>query len=112
MDSQTKYLNISVHHKDGLHSRPITCFVYITNSFPDVEFVVTLKERSVNGKSLLGVLSLGVCEGAAIQIAATGPPDDVTCALSSLQTLINSNFAETTFKEISNLVSDGDNDDE
>lgn len=100
-----KNLIISINHKDGLHSRPITCFVYLTNSFPDVEFTVTAGERSVNGKSLLGVLSLGVCEGTAIKIEATGPTDDVNCALSSLQTLIDSNFAEATFEELSGLAS-------
>ncbi len=112
MITKTKSICISINHKDGLHSRPITCFVYITNSFPNVDFTVTAKERSVNGKSLLGVLSLGVCEGAAIKITATGPTDDVDCALTTLETLIDSNFAETTFKEISNLVSDEDENNE
>ena len=50
------------------------------------------EERSVNAKSLLGVLSLGVVKGSTINIVADGPEEET--AVITLVELISSDFAE------------------
>ena len=75
----------------GLHARPATFLIQKANEFKS-SIWVEKDERRVNAKSLLGVLSLGVEHGAAINIIADGP-DEVE-AVDTLCDLINSDFAE------------------
>ena len=49
-------------------------------------------ERRVNAKSLLGVLSLGIVKGTAINLIADGPDENE--ALEGLSELISTNFCE------------------
>jgi phosphocarrier protein len=53
---------------------------------------LTAKGNSVNAKSILGVLTLGVNQGHRIRIDAEG--DEAEQALSSLNELVESNFGE------------------
>ena len=50
------------------------------------------EDRRVNAKSLLGVLSLGIVKGTAINLIADGPDEEA--AISALVELINSEFSE------------------
>ena len=49
-------------------------------------------DRRVNAKSLLGVLSLGIVKGTAINLIADGPDEEA--AINALVELINSEFSE------------------
>ena len=53
---------------------------------------VEKEDRRVNAKSLLGVLSLGIVKGTAINLIADGPDEEA--AISALVELINSEFSE------------------
>ena len=75
----------------GLHARPATFLIQKANGFKS-SIWIEKDERRVNAKSLLGVLSLGVAQGAVISIIADGA--DETEAVNSLCDLINSDFAE------------------
>jgi len=75
----------------GLHARPATFLIQKANEFR-CSIWIEKEERRVNAKSLLGVLSLGVAQGATISIIADGP-DEVE-AVDSLCELIFSDFAE------------------
>jgi len=75
----------------GLHARPATFLIQKANEFKS-NIWVEKDERRVNAKSLLGVLSLGVAQGAAINIIADGT--DEKEAVETLCELINSDFAE------------------
>ena len=55
----------------GIHARPATLLVQAAGKF-DSEIVLEYKGRSVNLKSIMGVMSLGVGKGAEITISATG----------------------------------------
>ena len=48
--------------------------------------------RSVNAKSLLGILSLGIVGGTTIRIIADGPDEEA--AVKGLVDLVDSGFAE------------------
>jgi len=75
----------------GLHARPATFLIQKANEYRSSVWIEK-DERRVNAKSLLGVLSLGVAQGATISIIADGP--DETQAVDSLCDLISSDFEE------------------
>jgi phosphocarrier protein len=86
-------VTLTVTHEAGLHARPASLFVEMCSRFRS-DITVASAGRSVNGKSILGVLTLGVHKGGAITVSAEG--DDAEAALEHLQRLVESNFEVTT----------------
>lgn len=82
---------VEVANKVGLYARPATFFIQKANEFSST-ILVEKEERKVNGKSLLGILSLGITQGTIIKIIADGP--DEQDALNSLSELVSSNFSD------------------
>ena len=80
---------VTINNAIGLHARPATFFIQRANGFR-CSVWVEKEDRKVNAKSLLGVLSLGVAQGATIKLIADGI-DEVE-ALDSLQELIDNEF--------------------
>lgn len=64
-----------VTNDTGLHARPATMVVNKAGQFQS-EIQITYKEKSVNLKSIMGVMSLGVAKGAEITISADGNDED------------------------------------
>jgi phosphocarrier protein HPr len=76
----------------GIHARPATLLVQTASRF-DSEIQLEHKGKQVNLKSIMGVMSLGVGQGAEIKISAEG--SDETEALNSLEeTLKKEGLAE------------------
>ena len=82
---------VTVENQVGLHARPATFFIQKANEFKS-SIWVEKEERRVNGKSLLGVLSLGIIGGTSIRIIADGADEEL--AVNSLVALVESEFAE------------------
>ena len=80
-----------VNNQVGLHARPATFFIQKANEFKS-SILVEKEDRRVNAKSLLGVLSLGIVKGTAINLIADGPDEEA--AINALVELINSEFSE------------------
>ena len=80
-----------VNNQVGLHARPATFFIQKANEFKSGIWVEK-EDRRVNAKSLLGVLSLGIVKGTAINLIADGPDEEA--AINALVELINSEFSE------------------
>lgn len=80
-----------VNNQVGLHARPATFFIQKANEFKS-SIWVEKDERRVNAKSLLGVLSLGIVKGTAINLIADGA--DEKEAVEALVELISTNFSE------------------
>ena len=80
-----------MNNQVGLHARPATFFIQKANEFKS-SIWVEKDERRVNAKSLLGVLSLGIVKGTAINLISDGP--DEKEAVEALIELISSNFSE------------------
>ena len=80
-----------VNNQVGLHARPATFFIQKANEFK-CSIWVEREERKVNAKSLLGVLSLGIVKGTAINLIADGADEEE--AVEALVKLISSDFAE------------------
>lgn len=60
----------------GIHTRPASILVQAASQFK-AEVNIEYNGRSVNLKSIVGVMSLGVPHGAQIQITAAGSDEDM-----------------------------------
>ncbi|SDM06471.1 phosphocarrier protein HPr [Bacillus sp. OK048] len=69
----------------GIHARPATLLVQTASKF-DSEIHLEYKAKKVNLKSIMGVMSLGIGQGADISISAEG--SDSEEALRSLEELL------------------------
>ena len=79
---------IVVKNKLGLHARPAALFVQRANKF-DSQITVEKDSERVNGKSIMGILMLGVERGSSIIIEAEG--EDAQMAIADLERLVGSN---------------------
>ncbi len=70
---------------DGLHARPAAEFVRIASQF-ESSIIVEHDGLSVNGKSIMGLLMLGLYPGAEIKLIISG--EDEEEAMKQLQILL------------------------
>lgn len=82
---------VVINNQVGLHARPATFFIQKANEFKSGIWIEK-DDRRVNAKSLLGVLSLGIVKGTAINIVADGADEEE--AIKTLSELIDSDFSE------------------
>ncbi|MBU9710961.1 phosphocarrier protein HPr [Evansella tamaricis] len=75
----------------GIHARPATQLV---NKAGQYESEITLEHsgKSVNLKSIMGVMSLGIAQGSEVTIKAEGPDADV--ALQGIDEVMKAGLAE------------------
>ena len=77
--------------KLGLHARPAAVFVQTANRF-EAAIEVQKEELKVDGKSIMGIMTLAAEMGSSIMVRATGK--DASAALETLAKLFESNFGE------------------
>ena len=82
---------VTINNQVVLHARPATFFIQKANEFKS-SIWIERDERRVNAKSLLGVLSLGIVKGTAVNIVADGVDENE--AIATLSELIDSDFSE------------------
>lgn len=82
---------ITVVHKQGLHARPAALFVQAAKQFASA-IIVRKGRRTVDGKSIMGLLTLAAKQGARISISADGP--DAQNALEQLSRLMTHPLSE------------------
>lgn len=82
---------ITIINKLGLHARAAAKFVSLASGF---ESDITLRRngKSVNGKSIMGVMMLAAGCGTTVEVSAEG--NDEAKAISALETLIADRFDE------------------
>ena len=80
-----------IENQSGLHARPAAAFVKTANRFR-AEITVTKDGDSVNGKSIMGLLTLAAARGTKLVIEAEG--EDATEAVDAIQSLVEGNFNE------------------
>lgn len=82
---------LKIRNKLGLHARAAAVFVRTSSKYlSDVKLIKDGYE--VNGKSILGVLSLAAIKGSDLQVITKG--SDAEKALRGIQELIESGFGE------------------
>jgi phosphocarrier protein HPr len=85
--------SVAVANTLGMHARAAARFVHAANVF-QARISVTRGARTVDGKSILGILLLAAARGSDIVLTADGPDEDT--ALESLCALVESGFGEGT----------------
>ena len=75
----------------GLHARPAAMLVRTAQEY-DVEIVMEYGGHSVNGKSIMGILTLAAAQGAKVTVTAEGC--DAAEAMRAIEELFACNFHE------------------
>ncbi|HOE68190.1 MAG TPA: HPr family phosphocarrier protein [Candidatus Omnitrophota bacterium] len=83
--------DLVITNKLGLHARPAALFVQTANRF-ESSIEIRKEDMSVDGKSIMGIMTLAAEMGSAIRVTATGKDADE--ALGALARLVESNFGE------------------
>jgi phosphocarrier protein len=76
----------------GLHARAAARFVHVAGTFQS-RITVTRAARSVDGKSILGILLLAAALGTSIELCADGPDEET--AIDALCALVDDKFGES-----------------
>ena len=82
---------VSIKNATGLHARPAGMFVKKAAEFKSTVEVIA-KGKTVNAKSIMGIMSLGLAKGDELTISAKG--EDEETAVNTLVELIESGFGE------------------
>ena len=82
---------VTVRNRLGLHARAAARFVHAANAFHS-RVTVTRDGRTMDGKSILGILLLAASQGTALLLGAEG--DDERAAVEALAALVEGGFGE------------------
>ena len=82
-------ITLTLKNREGLHARPAAVFVQEANKF-DSEVEIEFQGMKVNGKSIIGIMSLGAFYGEDITIVARGRDEED--AIKALEELIINGF--------------------
>lgn len=63
---------IKIKNPQGLHARPASTFVKIANRY-ESDVTVRKGSESVNGKSIMGLMTLAANQGSVLEIEISGP---------------------------------------
>jgi phosphocarrier protein HPr len=80
-----------VTSKSGLHARPASDFVKLSSKFKSA-ITLNFKNKEINAKSIIAILSAGITCGSDISIKAEGADEEE--AVEKLVELIKSDFGE------------------
>ncbi|HEX9803090.1 MAG TPA: HPr family phosphocarrier protein [Gammaproteobacteria bacterium] len=82
---------ITIVNRLGLHARAAAKFVSLASGF-ESEIMLRRNGKSVNGKSIMGVMMLAAGCGSTVELSADGK--DEMQAIHALETLIEDRFGE------------------
>lgn len=82
---------VTIRNRAGMHARPAALLVKTASEFESRIYIEKDSER-VNGKSIMGVITLGATYNTPLKIIADGP--DETQALDAIEKLFESRFEE------------------
>ena len=82
---------VTVRNRLGLHARAAARFVHAATAFHS-RVTLSREGRTMDGKSILGILLLAASQGTALELGAEG--DDEAAAMETLVALVDSGFGE------------------
>jgi len=82
---------VTIKNKLGLHARAAVKFVNLANRF-SASVKIVKDGNEIDGKSILGILTLAATQGSEIRLVAAGKDEE--SALAALVELINNRFDE------------------
>lgn len=59
----------------GLEARPVAVFVQVASQY-ESQITVEYREKHVNAKSIMGMMSLGIAQGEKVVVIAEGPDEE------------------------------------
>lgn len=84
--------DITIKNKLGLHARAAVKFVNLSNRFRSS--VKIIKDgNEIDGKSILGILTLAATQGTAIRLVVSGKDEEA--AMGALAELVDNRFDES-----------------
>ncbi len=86
-----KCTDVAVVNKLGMHARASAKLVSLASSFESA-ITVTRDGRTVNGKSIMGIMMLAAARGTTIFVSAEG--DDEDKAMEGMERLFRNKFGE------------------
>ncbi len=79
---------IEVKISTGLEAAPVAMFVQVASKYSS-SIYVSLEDRKVNGKSIMGMMSLGAIEGEDLTLSVDG--DDELEAINGIEEYLSAN---------------------
>jgi phosphocarrier protein len=83
--------DVTVRNKAGIHTRPASMVVRTASKF-DADFYIRADGYEINGKSIIGVMTLAAEQGAVLTLLFDG--DDEDAAAEAMTELFNRGFGE------------------
>ncbi len=65
---------ITIELAKGLEARPVAVFVQVASQY-DCSIIVEYRDKRVNAKSIMGMMSLGIAQGEKVTVIADGPDE-------------------------------------
>ncbi len=84
---------VTVANRAGIHTRPASMIVRAASKF-ESEFFIEKDGYEINGKSIIGVMTLAAEQGAELTLKFSGP--DESDAAEALVSLFEEGFGEAT----------------
>jgi phosphocarrier protein HPr len=83
--------DVEIRNRLGLHARAAARFVHTANRFRS-RVTVSRGGRTMDGKSILGILLLAASQGTQLQVCADGEDEDA--AIEALGSLVEGGFGD------------------
>ena len=80
-----------IKNEIGLHARPAALFVKTTNKFLS-DIMIKKADKTINAKSIMGVMAIGIAKGETIEIIIDGADEEN--AIQAIDELINIKLLE------------------
>ena len=88
---EKKSVELTILNKLGLHARAAAILVQLTNRF-ESKIEIEKDGKTVNGKSIMGIMMLAAARGHKIVVNASGP--DSGEAIVAIKELVSNKFGE------------------
>lgn len=83
--------SVKIVNEQGLHARPAAKFVQVASRFSS-DIKVLKDGREIDGRSIMGLMTLTAKQGSEIVITAEG--NDAEAAVAALTQLVNNGFGD------------------
>jgi phosphocarrier protein len=82
---------VTIRNRAGLHTRPAAALVKLAARF-ECEFFIQKDGFEINGKSIIGVMTLAAERGSSLTLIFDGPDEEL--AADAIERLFNDGFGE------------------
>jgi phosphocarrier protein len=82
---------VTIQNRAGIHARPAALLVQATKDFKSSIYLEKENDR-INGKSIIGIITLGAAYGTELKIITEGPDEEA--AADALVKIFDSKFEE------------------